>query len=152
MAWDPCLHLLKTIIINAERECQRLEGKPRDRNITNLYSEGCIRFGVAPVIGLSTERAHLPTPEESAKDNPDSPWVFACPICHEKSYVLQKICKECKDSEGGKYKTKFVCYKCKHMEKSEKYLVQWAKELNIELKSGMIREMGIKTITDKGLK
>lgn len=152
MAWDICDHKLRDLIMRAEKECRRLENKEEERNITTLYLDGCKRFNLAPRQPKSTDVSHLPTPEESGKANPDSPWVLLCPKCKEKSYVMYPICRSCKDSEGGKYRTMFKCFKCNHVDKSEKFFSQWISDMGLEMPTGSKKELGIKTVTNTGLK
>jgi hypothetical protein len=125
---------------------------PEEKNITNLYEMACKDLGIE-IKPLSASMAnHLPTPEESARAYPDSALIQICPGCGEKSYVPKSICQGCKESENGKYKMKLECYRCNHSEKLEKWMVQWMNEKQIEIPDGMKRNLGIKTVTDDGLK
>ncbi len=147
MAFDIVLHQERQKIISYGRTKW-----PEEKNITKLYEMATKELGVEVKILDTVTANHLPTPEESAKENPNSKLTIICPKCGEKSYVLHPICRGCKDSEDGKYKTMFLCYKCKYKEKSEKWLAQWMKELGIELPDGMKRHLGIQTVTNEGLK
>ena len=107
MVFDVKEHTERIRIINHGR------GKwPEEKNITNLYQMACKDLGIEPKSLSTATASHLPTPEESAKENPNSKWTLICPKCREKSYVIHPICSGCQDSEGGKYKTMFLCYKC----------------------------------------
>jgi predicted amidophosphoribosyltransferase len=94
----------------------------------------------------------LPTPEESARANPDHPMVNICPVCRKKSYYLTSICRSCKESEGGKYKTVLECFECHHKEKSEDPIVVWLDKWKIEYKTQTKASLGIGTLTDEGVK
>jgi len=152
MGFDPCEHRIRQIIIKAGKLLREAKGLPTEKNITILYDETALLFGIEPIRLSSTEVDHLPTPEESARANSDNPLVQICPKCGEKSYVPSSICQGCKESENGKYKMKLECYRCKHSERLEKWLVQWMNENQIEIPDGMKRNLGIKTVTDDGLK
>ena len=76
-----------------------------------------------------------------------------CPECGQKECMnLFPLCATCTDAEGGKYKTKWECFKCNYKIKSEKFLTQWLNEMGVDFQSGMKADMGIKTATDDGLK
>lgn len=123
---------------------------PNEKNITKLYQMACKELGIE-IKSLTTATAnHLPTPEESARENPRSKFSIICPRCNKKSYVLRGICKGCKDSEDGKYKTMFKCYECHHQEKSKEPLVIWMQRLEIDFGTQSKQSLGIVTITDKG--
>jgi len=147
VAFDPKIHQIKIMIIR----CGQLLD-PDEKNITKLYEETSRKLGV-PLIATSTaETDHLPTPEESARENPDNPHVQVCPKCGEKSYFMLGLCRTCKDAEGGKYKTMFECYKCHHKEKSEEPVVVWLERLGIDFGTQTKASLGVKTVTDDGIK
>lgn len=147
MEFDSQKHLERIRIIQHGRERW-----PQEKNITRLFEMASIELGIKNSEMFTASREdHLPTPEESAKINPESVWVRICPNCGKKSYVLRSLCPNCIESEGGKYKTKLICYHCNHAEKSNKFVAQWMNEWKISA-SGTKQELGIKTITDEGLK
>jgi hypothetical protein len=125
---------------------------PDEKNVTKLYEMACQDLEVEPKL-LSTRRVnHLPTPEESAKENPDSKITTLCPECRKKTYVLYPLCPGCKDAENGKYKVMFKCYECGHSEKSEEPTVVWLERFGIDFQMQTKASLGLKTITDTGLK
>lgn len=147
MAFDPEIHQIKVIII----KCGQLL-HPEEKDLTKLYKETSVLLGMPEIKTSTADANHLPTPEESARQNPNSMWVAICPACGKKSYVLHPLCSTCKESEGGKYKSMFLCFECQHKEKFEKYSVQVATERGMRILTGTKRNLGIKTITDEGLK
>lgn len=152
MKFDPCEHKIRQIVIKAGKIIRLLKGLPEENNITTIYRETAPLLGLQP-IQLSSKIANsLPTIEESAREDPNSPLVQICPKCGKKSYVLHPICKGCKDSEDGKYKTIFQCFECKHEEKSKEPMVVWLDRLGIDFRTQSKKSLGIKTMTDNGLK
>lgn len=147
MAFDPCLHLLKTVIVNAERECRRLEGKDVEQNITTLYIHGCNRFGVEPITTTSGDAQKLPAPHEM----PNAP-KKKCQSCGRETCNLLQICRACKESENGKYKSMWKCPDCGWMERSEKFITQILNELGVDFSTVPKASMGIMTVTDEGIK
>lgn len=125
---------------------------PNEKNITKLYQMACKDLGIDPKTISTSTASHLPTPEESARENPRSKFSIICPKCNKKSYVIFGLCKSCKDAENGKYKTMFKCYECKHEEKSTEHMVIWLQRLGIDFGTQSKQSLGIKTITDKGEK
>ena len=147
MAFDLCDHKTKQIIIKFGKLIW-----PEEKNITVLYQKASEAIGMEVVKTTSAMANHLPTPEESAKENPQSNFPIICPKCNKKSYIIFGLCKSCKDAEGGKYKTMFRCYECKHEEKSTEYMIVWFQRLGIDFSTQSKRSLGIKTITDEGIK
>lgn len=154
---DICEQKIRQVAIKAAIEIRKAKGLPEERNVTILYNE------VAPVLGLSVLRLtstqngdHLPAPHEVlSKDGKN--FVIPrkdCPNCQgEKTMVLRPLCQGCRDAEEGKYKTMWACLKCEAKEKSPKAFVQWMDELGVEIPNGATKEsLGIKTVTDEGLK
>ena len=157
MTFDPQAHQDRQTLILAATVRRRLKGLPEEKNISVLYNEICTILEL-PVIEISSKDAnHFPAPHEMTdatnrfvvprKDCP------SCPDFEEKqSMILTAICRSCEDAEGGKYKTMWQCQRCKYKEKSEKVFIQWLNELGIEIPNGPKVALGIKTITDEGLK
>ena len=125
---------------------------PTEKNITKLYQMACKELGIEIKSLTTATTNHLPTPEESARENPQSKFSIICPKCNKKSYVLRGLCKSCKDAENGKYKTMFKCYECKHEEKSKEPMVVWFDRLGIDFRTQSKKSLGIETITDGGIK
>lgn len=150
MSFDLCEHKIRSLIIRAGIEIRRLKGLPEEKNITVIYNETAPLLGIAPLPLSSKEMNHLPTPEESVRENPNLAEI--CPKCGQKAYFLRDLCRGCKDAEGGKYKTVFECHKCHHKEKSEESMVVWLERLGIDFKMQTKKSLGIKTLTDKDLK
>ena len=125
---------------------------PDEKNITKLYQMACKDLGIEPKSISTSTASRLPTPEESAKENPQGQFSILCPKCNKKSYIILGLCKSCKDAEGGKYKTMFRCYECKHEEKSTEHMVVWLQRLGIDFSTQSKKSLGIKTLTDEGIK
>lgn len=152
MDFDLCEHRIVQLIIRAGNLLREAKGLPEEKNITIIYNETAPLFGIIPKQHSSREADHLPTPEESARVAPQNPYVQTCPECGEKSYYMVAICSSCKASEGGKYKVQFDCFKCMHSEKSEEPMVVWLERLGIDFGTQTKASLGIKTLTDDGLK
>lgn len=153
MAFDANAQLLKLVIINCGREIRRAKGLPEERNVTRLYEEASEMLGL-PIIPISSrEMNHSPAPHEMK--NPDgtpSIPLRKCSQCGMEAMQLFGLCSSCEDAEGGKYKTLFECQVCHFKEKSEKQMLVWLRELGIEFGSQSKRSLGIKTVTDEGVK
>lgn len=152
MAFDPCEHKIRQIVIKVGKIIRSLKGLPEENNITIIYNETVPLLGLYPTQLSSKIVRNLPTVEESAREHPDSPLVQICPKCGKKSYFFHSICPKCKDSEGGIYKTIFQCFECKHQEKSKESVVTWLDRLGIDFRTQTKKSLGIKTVTDDGLK
>jgi len=153
MAFNPEIHQIKLIIIKCGEELRKVKGLPEEKNITTLYEEASSILGI-PTIQTTTQDAdHLPAPHESVRPDgePAIPLV-ECPKCGKKAMQIFSICPDCKDSENKKYKTKFKCTKCPHEEKSEKHMVTWLQEMGVEFGNQSKESLGVKTITDNGIK
>jgi len=154
MSFDRCAHDIKNILIQCGIALREAKGLPEEKNITILYEEALIALNI-PYIDTHTGMAdHLPSPAEMKDEN--GKFIIPrrdCPQCGQKESVsLTSICLSCQDAEGGKYKTAWICNVCNFKEKSEKFLTQWLKEFNIVNPNGFKRDLGIKTLTDQGLK
>jgi hypothetical protein len=166
MAFDPCQHEITQIIINAGGIIRKLKGLPEEMNITALYNETAPLLGILVVPMSSRDADHMPTLSEAMA--PNGKFLIPrrdCPQCGRKeSHILYSICPSCTDSEGGKYKSMWFCGEmdlhrnlvqntgCGFTDKSEKFFSQWITELGVEIPTGTKESLGIKTVTDKGLK
>lgn len=158
MSFDPKIHEVKQILIKCGRALRKAKGLPEELDVTVLYNEASEALGI-PLIRTTTGNAdHLPSPREMMK--PDGMPVIPlrdCPKCGQNSMQIFGLCPTCKDAKGengepGKYKTKFMCTECKHEEKSEKHMVIWLQEMGVDFGNQSKKELGIKTITDDGIK
>ena len=158
MVFDPEIHKVKDIIIKCGRALREAKGLPEEKNISILYKEASIALGL-PLIETSTRDAnHLPAPHEMM--TPDGRHLIPlqkCPKCSQESMEMFGLCPTCEDAKGengepGKYKTKFVCKECSHFERSEKQMVIWLQEMGVEFGNQSKKELGIKTVTDGGVK
>lgn len=122
---------------------------PDEKNINKLLEAGANDLGLTLKKLTSKTASHLPTPEESARENPGTKFSLVCPRCGKKTYVLRDLCRSCKDSEHGKYKSKLECYECGHKEISEKPVIMWLQESETDFKMQTKKSLGIETITDK---
>lgn len=153
MAFNPEIHQIKLIVIRCGEALRRAKGLPEERNITKLYREASQILGIPTIPTTTRDGDHLPAPHETLK--PDGTPVVPlreCPSCGKKSMQLFGLCPTCEDSEGGKYRTKFVCSECQYFKKSEKHMVIWLREMGVEFGNQTKQSLGIKTITDEGVK
>ena len=152
MTFDPCPHQIMQIVLKAGAIIRQLKGLSEEKNITILYNETAPLLGIAVQTMSSKDVDHLPSPEESARAGQYVGPTKSCNQCSGKM-LLHPLCKACTDAEGGKYKTAWICMENKeHKEKSEKFFTQILNELGAEIPEGMKQTMGIKTLTDEGLK
>lgn len=154
MAFDPCPHQITQLVLKAGAIIRTLKGLPEEKNITILYNETAPILGIAVFQNSSKDVDHLPSPAEMKGDN--GKFIVPrkdCSKCGGRiTMLLTPLCKSCEDAEGGKYKTAWICQTCPNKEKSEKFLTQWLNELGVEIPEGMKQAMGIKTLTNNGLK
>jgi len=154
MVFDPCPHKITQLVLKAGAIIRQLKGFPEEKNITILYNETAPLLGIVVATMSSKDVDHLPSPAEM-KDEAGRFVVPRkdCPKCGgNETMFLTALCKSCEDAEGGKFKTAWVCSVCPNKEKSEKFFTQWLNELGVEIPEGMKQAMGIKTLTDEGLK
>lgn len=164
MTFDLCEHRIRQIAIKAGQEIRKAKGLPEESNVTILFNE------VAPLLGLSAIQLNtkqhgrkLPAPHEMT--NRDGRFIVPrkdCPQCGRKDGLsLKSLCGGCTDSEGGKYHTMFSCDEIIEKQrvgcgfktdKSEKFMAQRLSELNPNWEGGIKEGLGIKTITDDGIK
>lgn len=153
--FDPCDHKVRQIVIKAGREIRKAKGLPEEKDITVLFNETAPLLGIAVQILRSTDASKMPAPHEMKQ--PDGRPIIpqrACIQCGNQTMALFPLCSSCSDAEGGKYRTMWKCTHpgCEHKEKSEKFFAKWLDELGIDFKSGTKQSLGIKTVTDEGLK
>lgn len=153
MVFDPCPHQITQIILKAGAVIRQLKGLPEEKNITLLYNETAPLLGIIPTqMNTVTNGNHYPSIAESVASLGIKLPMKPCPKCG-REMPLAPICRSCKDAEGGKYKTGYKCVACDIVyEKSEKFFTQVLSEMGVSIPSGMKQAMGIKTITDEGLK
>ena len=150
MSFDICEQKMRTLIIKAGIEIRKLKGLPEEKNITVIYNETAPLLGIAPIQFTSDKMDHLPTPGESVRENPKLAQI--CPKCGERTYYVRDLCRGCKEAEGGKYKTKLECFKCHYTERSEEPSVVWLGRWKIDFGMQTKASLGIKTVTDEGIK
>lgn len=158
MAFDQNKHNMTQVILKAGAIIRQLKGLPEENNITILYNETAPLLGVLPQQTSSSEANHLPAPHEMKSEDgiPIVP-LQQCPQCGMPSMEIFGLCPSCEDAKGengepAKYKTKFVCKECLYSEKSEKHMVIWLQEMGVEFGNQTKKELGVKTITDDGIK
>ncbi len=140
MAFDPMKHKINIILIRCGEQLF-----PGETNITTLAEMTGKLLGVEPEKMTSIETDHLPKPSETGP-------FFPCPKCGNKTLLVFGLCPTCKDSEGGKYAAKLQCQDCKYEEKTTKHIVTILTEFGYDFKNQTKAELGIKTITDNGVK
>lgn len=166
MSFDLCEHKIRQIVIEAAKEIRKAKGLPEEKNITILFNETAPLLGVFVQQINSAQTARLPAPHEMV-DEKTGEFIIPrkdCPQCGRKDGLsLKSICPSCTDSEGGKYHTMYSCEEfgaftgkpigCGFKtEKSEMFMAQRMSEENPDWQGGMKADMGIKTVTDDGLK
>jgi len=153
MDFDACEHKMRLLLIQFGQYLN-----PEEKDVTKLYRNACNALQIPVVMVNSLVADHLPAPWEM-KDEKGEFFVprKKCPKCgKENSLILASICAACKDSENGKFKSAWKCLdegECGFItEKSEKFFSQRLKEMGREVPNGSKEMLGIKTITDEGLK
>jgi len=153
MSFDPCPHRITQLVLRAGAIIRQLKGLPEEKNVTILYNETAPMLGVAIIPMNSRVTNHLPTPGEIRRE--DGKFVVPrkeCPKCGA-TMVLGPICRSCKDAEEGKYRSGYKCITCQFVdEKTDEFFSQRLSRMGIEVPDGMKETMGIKTLTDEGLK
>jgi len=158
MTFDPKIHEVKQILIKCGIALREAKGLPIEDNITILYEEASIALGIPFIKTTTLDANHIPSPHEMM--NPDgTPKVplKKCPKCGKDAMEIFGLCPTCEDAKGengepAKYKTKFVCKECTYSERSEKHMVIWLQEMGVEFGNQSKKELGVKTITDEGIK
>jgi hypothetical protein len=161
------------LIIRMGKLLREARGLPVEKNVGKIYEETAMELGFPPMLLVTGQplSAHAQiTPGYIPGSEPTSPPEInvpkkACPNCGKKeSMNLGPLCTSCLDAEGGKYLSMWFCGDmdrfrrpilgtgCGFKERSEKAWVQWLDELGIDFKSGLKKDMGVKTYTDEGLK
>jgi hypothetical protein len=140
MAFDPEPHKINLILIKCGK---KLFSDVKDITKLAKLTADAIGVNFAPI--SSKEADHLPGPEESGPK-------FNCIWCGVKQFVVFGLCDNCKDSEGGKFKSKVHCYACGKSLLSPDHLITWYKDLGYDFTPGMKKGKGIKTLTDEGPK
>ena len=158
MAFDPCPHKITQLILKAGAIIRQLKGFPEEKNMTVLYNETAPVFGLDITQFSSKDADHLPAPHEMKKENgtPIIP-LRICSQCGKEAMQMFGLCRTCKDAEGengeiGKYKVRFECMECHFKEKSEKPMVIWLQEMGVDFGMMSKKNLGIKTVTNDGLK
>jgi hypothetical protein len=184
MAFDPCEHQIRRIVIKAAGEIRKAKGLPEEENITVLFNETAPLLGVFVADLSSVKIDHLPgpyeigqTPVQNSQASKISKKLIEhkqiCPKCGKKSMELFDICRSCPDFKLG-FRSEWRCIGirdetgkivdmgCGEKVKTNKFMTQWFKEFadaDPEFKdlldsAGTLskQEMGIRTVTDTGLK
>jgi len=155
MEFNPCPHQITQIVLRAGKIIRQLKGLPEEKNVTILYGETAPLLGIIVAPMDSRIVNHLPSPAEMKDEK--GRFVVPRKECSKCGgiMVLGPICPSCKDSEDGKYKSGYKCEvkTCEYVDdKSEKFFIQRLNEMGVEIPTGPKRVMGIKTLTDEGLK
>jgi len=157
MDFNICEHHIRDLVLKAGVVIRQLKGLPEEKNITVLYNETAPLLGITPFQMHSGDINHLPAPAEVRTDR----GAFAiprkdCEHCGGKeTVVLYPLCQSCEEAEGGKYKAAWTCQSkdCGYKEKLEKPFIEILEELGVEIPNGASKQsLGIKTMTDEGLK
>lgn len=161
MVFDPCPHQITQIILKAGAVIRQLKGLSEEKNITLLYNETAPLLGMPPTqMNTGTHGNHYPSIAASAASlGKDAKFIIPskpCPKCGKMTFLLP-ICQSCKDAEGGKYKSGYKCDEnmggCGFInEKTEEWWSQRLSKMGVEIPNGTKESIGVKTITDEGLK
>jgi len=155
MTFDPCPHQITQLVLKAGAVIRELKGLPEEKNITVLYNETAPLLGIIVVPMDSRTVNHLPSPAEM-KDEKGRFVVPRkdCPKCGgAMTMPLGPICPSCKDSEDGIYKSGYKCEVCEYVdEKTDEFFTQRLSRMGVEIPEGMKQAIGIKTLTNDGLK
>ena len=158
MKFDPCPEKITQIILKAARLRRRELGFAVEDNVTTLYEE------MAPLLGISIRRKnsridgdHLPSPSEMKDEKGE--FVIPnklCPKCGKITF-LSWICQSCEAAENGLYKTGYTCDEkyggCGFIdEKTGEFYSERLKRIGKEVPTGTKKDLGIKTVTNEGLK
>lgn len=116
---------------------------PEEKNVTRLVELVAEATGISAEVLTSAVADHLPSPVETGP-------FFKCPKCNQDLLVVDGLCPDCEASEGGKYRSRMECRGCGYIEKSVKHVVQIYGEFGFNFESGLKKDLGIRTLTDKG--
>lgn len=142
----------------------------KEFGLDNMAQDGSAMPTVLPISKMGMNRPmgadHLPSPQEMKDDQGN--YVMPrdkCPKCgKEGAIIIHPICPTCEKSEKGKYFTELFCGErdkegvliqgtgCGYSEVSTKRYSQWLTEKNPNWRGGMKKDLGVKTVTDDGLK
>lgn len=153
MVFDPCPHRITQLVLKAGAIIRQLKGLPEENNITVLFNETAPLLGIAVVPMDSRKIDHLPSPSEMKNESGE--FIVPRKDCSNcgGTMVLGPICPSCKDAEGGKYRSGYKCEACQFVdEKTHEFFTQRLSRMGVEIPEGMKQAMGIKTLTDDGLK
>lgn len=107
-AWDPCPHLIKMTLLRAGRILY-----PEEKNVNESIKR------IYALIGMD------PIPTDS-RSSPQGVGAYplpnrTCPKCGRVTFKMFSINTFSAESEGGKYKTKFICQDdvCGHEQRYE---------------------------------
>jgi len=155
MAFNVCEHKIRILAIKMAKLLREAKGLPDETNITVLYD------WVAPLLGLTTDRLnskdtnHLPIPGEIV--DLSGKLIFPgkdCPKCGSKVSVFPtSVCANCEDWKNG-FRSSWTCFTkgCGYKELLKIPYTQLLDEVAPGWKGGFKTDLGIKTITDEGIK
>ena len=156
MPFDACPHLLRLVLIRAGQLLH-----PEEKDLSVLIRKVSMEMGMGGLPPLeSFDASHTPSPEESLRERRElmrkavrpRPPTKECPQCRQNSFELFTLCRTCQDAEGGKYKTIFVCSQCGFRERSELPTTIWLDKMKQEFEMQTKETLGIRTVTDEGIK
>jgi hypothetical protein len=163
MPIDICQHRETQILIKVAQALRKLKGMPEQNNVSILHQEGLDFIGMPRPMIDSNNADRPPTTIEQlmAKGYPVP--VKNCEACGTKrSVTLTSICQSCKDAVGG-YLSMWVCLRCGWKNKLKKsFIAIWREslretgmteaEIDQVIPQGTKEALGIKTMTDNGLR
>lgn len=118
---------------------------PDERNLTALIKKTSALLGIPIQLLTSASPVH---PQIPHKFKP----FFKCPRCGIQKLSITDICRSCKEPDHGKYNSILSCSACGLTEKSLKHVVTLLQELGHDFSSIRKEDLGIRTLTDEGLK
>jgi hypothetical protein len=159
--FDPYPHLIKQIILAFGKILY-----PEEQDLTVVYEKARQRIGLDPIVTSTSAPVAGTTSNQGATAavGQDAQRMlnlarsreidYKCPnsSCTSQKVILMDVCPSCKESEGGQYLSAVECPVCHTREKFRKPMVVWFKELGIDFGTQTKRSLGIRTLTDEGVK
>jgi hypothetical protein len=158
--FDPYPHLIKQIILAFGKILY-----PEEQDLTVVYEKARQRIGMdpivtstsAPVAGTISNQGVTATVEQDAQRmlnlarSMEIEYKCPNPNCNSQKVILMDLCRNCKDGQAG-YRSAIECPVCHTREKFDKPIAVWLKELGIDFGMQSKRSLGIRTLTDEGVK
>ena len=122
---------------------------PEEKNISTLLKKYFEPHNITPPRFSNTGTRRPPTVQDSMTEKGH---LIQCPQCKAFTLKLFALCHSCKESERGAYKTKLQCDACGYTQRSPKNVIEWLTIFRVDFNSQSKKSLGIKTVTDDGVK